>query len=163
MRHSAGSVQPFSLARYLREEHLTNPTNELPPDLAAIDALLRNVSPEPRRSLGPEIVGRFARGERAMPIRTPTWTGLSHLALPAAAAAVVVLIQVASLAQGRSISTVSPRMVAPVRHAASRVSSTPFFHEDAFDWFDHDDDHGRSPHGLLRKRQHDDDHDSDDD
>ncbi|HXE58339.1 MAG TPA: hypothetical protein VNK43_10085 [Gemmatimonadales bacterium] len=36
----------------------------LPPDLAAMDTRLRGVTFEPRASLGPEIAGRWARGER---------------------------------------------------------------------------------------------------
>lgn len=40
--------------------------DDLPPaDLAALDAVLRSVRVEPRASLGPEIAGRVARGERA--------------------------------------------------------------------------------------------------
>ena len=37
----------------------------VPADLAGVDAALRSLSVEPRASLGPEIAGRFAAGERA--------------------------------------------------------------------------------------------------
>jgi len=57
-----------------------------PGDLASVDAALRGLSLEPRASLGPEIIGRAAAGER--PWRSPRRRRL----VPAAVAAAATLV-----------------------------------------------------------------------
>ncbi len=59
--------------------------SELPEDLAALDRRLAAVRFEPRASLGPEIAGRAARGERPEPREPSRWR------VPLAAAAVLFL------------------------------------------------------------------------
>ena len=48
---------------------MTEPHDVPPPDLAALEAELRDLRFEPRASPGPEIAGRWAQGERAAPVR----------------------------------------------------------------------------------------------
>jgi len=158
----------------------TLPDDEPPPDVAAIDALLRGISPEPRASLGAEIAGRFHRGERAMKSVKrrlgelfPSWT------VPVAAAAIIVGLQTAALAGGSSkasaLAAASP--ATPATHLFpphwlqnSQASfSRPHWREDWFENEDdgyhedhHDHDYDRSMIASHYRRGHH-DHDQDND
>jgi hypothetical protein len=72
---------------------------QLPPGLEGIDAALRGVRLEPRASLGPEIAGRAARGERAR-ARVPRFNPGRRFWTATAAAAVVVLTTAAGARAG---------------------------------------------------------------
>ncbi len=67
---------------------------DVPPDLEELDRSLRGIGFRPRASLGPEIVGRLRRGERAKGA-VPSWRGRPALA---AVAASLMLVLGAALA-----------------------------------------------------------------
>jgi hypothetical protein len=62
--------------------------DDLPPDIEALDRALRGIAFEPRASLGPEILGRLRRGERAP--TAPRWR-LPRPVLAALAAGLVMV------------------------------------------------------------------------
>ncbi len=140
--------------------------NDRPPrDLAAIDAMLRAIAPEPRASLGPEIAGRFRQRESRMkPIRTVFSRRMPSWAVPLAAAAVIVLGEAATLGVA-SRHAVAPDGANAPRSYANLVNGTqgalvwPRRHRDREDWLDFDDtehdgqhSHASSHHESDRDR-----------